>query len=101
MRWFSSSDRSGSHSWCAALNDSRRPTKTVISLVLFCEFSLAIEYAFVCGYPEPAGRDEAAAAVGIGRAPRLSQRGFEPWHDEEGTVRMTTDGMTQACSQVM
>jgi hypothetical protein len=25
-------------------------------------------YAFVCGCPEPAGRDEAAAAVGIGRA---------------------------------
>ena len=43
-RRFSSSDRSGSHNWCAALNDSRRPIKTVISLVLFCEFFLAIAY---------------------------------------------------------
>src|SRR6516165_3317620 len=38
MRWFSSPDRSGSHSWWAALNDSRRPTRTVISLVLFASF---------------------------------------------------------------
>jgi hypothetical protein len=32
------------HSWCAALNDSRRPTRTVISLVFFRELLLTIEY---------------------------------------------------------
>ena len=61
-------------------------------------------YAFVCGRTEPpgqpAGPDEAAAAVGIGRAlavyylDKLVQSALltasyrRPWHDDAGTVRM-------------
>ncbi len=116
---------------CANLHDSRRPTRTVISSVLFREFLLTIDHtgelvaergrpglaelsgppgprSAVCvrvrpdraGRTEPAGPDEAAAAVGIGRAlavyylDKLVQSALltasyrRPWHDDAGTVRM-------------